>query len=126
MQKVAAPLLVALFSLIMVFHLLILVGVIPYTITWGGRLKSDAEMYRFESFSLIINALLLYFSLAKAQWIRTPISPQALTIIFWAMAALFLLNTIGNIFALNTLEQQIFAPITLLISIGCIILARNK
>lgn len=38
-----------LFSIIMIFHFLILVGVIPYTIVWGGRLNSDIEMYRFEA-----------------------------------------------------------------------------
>ncbi len=37
------------------FHFLILLKIIPYDITWGGRLKSDEEMFVFETISIIVN-----------------------------------------------------------------------
>lgn len=42
-------------SIFLVFHCLILCKIIPYNILWGGRLKSDIEMYRFETVSILIN-----------------------------------------------------------------------
>jgi len=42
-----------------IFHLLILVRVIPYEITWGGRLKTVEEMYVFETISILINSFFI-------------------------------------------------------------------
>ena len=35
-----------------IFHIMILVRVIPYEITWGGRLKTVEEMFVFETISI--------------------------------------------------------------------------
>ena len=49
--------LLILLSLFLIWHFIILLKLIPYNLVWGGRLKSDKEMYRFEIFSILINAL---------------------------------------------------------------------
>ena len=48
-------LLVSLIAVIM-FHIAILIKIVPYNIAWGGRLQNDAEMYVFESISIVINS----------------------------------------------------------------------
>jgi len=42
------------------------------------------------------------------------------------MPLLFTLNTIGNLFSTNKLEQAIFTPLTFIGAILCIIMAMNK
>ena len=37
--------LILMFSLILLFHLSIIIGLIDYSIVWGGRLNSKSEMY---------------------------------------------------------------------------------
>ena len=51
----------AIVATVSVFHLGILLKIIPYEITWGGRLKDDAEMYVFETISILINFIFCFF-----------------------------------------------------------------
>ena len=43
----AIKILLSMLTAVLLFHLCIVTGIIPYDITWGGRLKSDQEMYVF-------------------------------------------------------------------------------
>lgn len=99
-----------------VFHLSILLKIIPYEITWGGRLKNDSEMYVFESMSLVINFTLGLTLLIKGDYIKQIISIKIVNIILWVFLALFGLNTIGNLVAKTNFEKG-FAIITLACSV---------
>lgn len=105
--------LVAVSAVALIFHLLILLQVIPYEITWGGRLKSLEEMYVFETISILINAFFVYVLLQKGQFVKRLFSEKALTIILWIFFTVFALNTIGNVFAKTTLERS-FTLLTLI------------
>lgn len=114
---------ITIFTLTLIFHLLVLIKVIPYTIVWGGRLKSDRDMYRFEIVSLLLNAIFLLVILFRSGLIASPLSENVLVYILWAMAALFFLNTIGNLFSKNRWEKIIFTPLTLLLAMFAIVMA---
>ena len=43
---------------VILFHICIILKIIPYNIAWGGRLTNDAEMYVFETISILINIFL--------------------------------------------------------------------
>ncbi len=115
--------LVILLSLFLVFHLCILLKVIPYSIVWGGRLKTDTEMYRFETVSILINLVFLLIALAQSPFLIIDLPNTVLTILLWVLAALFLFNTFGNALSKNKLEQIIFTPITVLLTIFSVISA---
>lgn len=117
---------ISIFSLTILFHLLVLTGIIPYAIVWGGNLQSPAEMYRFEAVSILLNIFFLLIVLVKGKIIQLPVREKIINILFWVMCALFALNTIGNLFATNKWEMIIFTPITLLLSFFSAILARSK
>jgi hypothetical protein len=106
-----------------IFHILILVGVIPYEITWGGRLKTVEEMYVFETISILINSFFISVLLQKAGYIRFFLGKKTVTIILWIFFAIFVLNTMANVFA-NTNFEKYFAILTLINSI--LIWAINK
>ncbi len=122
----ASSLLIVLFSVTIVFHLLILVKVIPYAIAWGGRLKNDNEMFVFETVSIVLNSLFLFVGINKHKHMKLGKSNKFVTIMLWIMFALFALNSIGNLFSINSFEKIVFTPVTIVLSIACFILARNK
>ena len=112
-SKTYLNILIGICLLAMALHLLILVKVIPYDITWGGKLKSDNEMYVFELFSIGINSFFLYVLLQKGNYVKAVFGEKALSIILWIFFALFTLNTIGNLFA-ETLFEKSLTIVTLL------------
>lgn len=90
-----------------IFHLLILVKVIPYEITWGGRLKNDNEMYVFEIISITINSFFIYVLLQKGNSVKRVFGDKKLSVILWIFFAIFMLNSIGNLFAETTFERSL-------------------
>lgn len=123
--KTAIKIILAIVATVTVFHLCILVGIIPYEITWGGRLKTDEEMYVFESISIIINLLFAATLLIKGQFIKQLIKEKIVNIILWVFLFLFGLNTIGNIFAETVLEKS-FSLLTLALAVLIWIVLKSK
>ena len=99
-----------LFSVI-VFHICIMLRIIPYNIAWGGRLTNDNEMYVFETISILINLFLCWVLLMKGDFIIFKFSDKIVKVILWTFFGLFVLNTVGNIFAKTNFEK-LFAILT--------------
>lgn len=115
-----------LLSGIIIFHMLILFGIIPFSIVWGGRLSTKEEMLIFESVSILINAFLIFILAVKGKYIKIKLPKIFIQIVLWIFVFLFFLNTIGNLLAESTIETIIFSPITLLFSILCARIAIEK
>lgn len=115
-SKTAIKIMLCLVAAIMLFHLSIILKIVPYEITWGGRLTTDSEMYVFEMLSILINLILGLTLLIKGSHIKQIVSLKIVTIILWIFLILFGLNTIGNVFAKTNFEK-IFAVLTLSSSI---------
>ena len=99
-----------------IFHLLILTRVVPFEITWGGRLKSVEEMYVFETLSISINSFFMFILFQKGEYVRYFLGKNTVNIILWVFFTIFVLNTIGNVFAKTNFEK-FFTILTLLNSI---------
>ena len=97
--------------LVILFHICIITKIIPYNIAWGGRLTNDTEMYVFETISILINIFLSWILLMKSNLSKFKFSDKTVQIILWIFFALFILNTIGNIFAKTNFEK-FFAVLT--------------
>lgn len=93
------------------FHICIILKIIPYNIAWGGRLTNDAEMYVFETISILINIFLSMILLMKDNIIEYKLSDKVINVILWTFFAIFVLNTIGNFFTKTTFEK-LFAILT--------------
>ncbi|MEY3422663.1 MAG: hypothetical protein RIR48_2988 [Bacteroidota bacterium] len=96
---------------IILFHLCIITKIVPYDITWGGRLTNDNEMYIFETVSILVNVFLSWVLLMKGNFVQFKFPTQAVNTILWIFFAIFILNTIGNIFAKTNFER-LFAFLT--------------
>lgn len=120
-----ARLLLALLTVVVVFHLLVLAGLIPFEIVWGGRLKSREEMIRFEIVSITLNLFMIFVASHAAGFIQV-LNAKVVKWLLVLMAILFALNTIGNFFAVDPLERWIFTPLTAILSILCILILRKR
>lgn len=123
--KAAAYTIAAIMAATIVFHILILTGVIPYEITWGGRLKTHEDMVRFETISVLINITVILIVAAHVRWLPFYIDKRTTRVALWLMAVMFLLNTVGNIIAATPLEKT-FGLLTLALALMCIRLATDK
>ncbi len=124
-SKLVIKIMLGLITLVTLFHLAILIKIMPYEITWGGRLKNDSEMYVFETISILLNIFLGLVLLIKGERLPAFIPMKAVNIILWAFLILFGLNTIGNVFA-KTLFEKILAIATLSFSYLILYLLRDE
>lgn len=104
--------LTALFTLVIAFHILILTGVVPFSIVWGGKLQSKADMFRFETVSILVNTLFIVLLQVKKVCIEKGIRNRWITGMLWFFMVLFAANTLGNLFAESLLEKLVFIPLT--------------
>ena len=114
--KTSINILIGLLITVILFHLAVIVRVIPYAIVWGGRLKTDSEMYTFEIISVFVNLFLISVLLIKGSYLKFQVNKNAVNIVLWGFFFVFSLNTIGNILA-NTTFEKLFSVLTLILAI---------
>lgn len=123
--KNAIKIMLGLLLLVIGFHFCILAKIIPYNIAWGGRLTTDIEMYAFETISIIINLFLILILSIKANFVKPILTKSTINSLLWCFLILFLLNTIGNIFAKTNFEK-FFAIVTFVFAFIIGIILRKK
>lgn len=114
--RLAAWSLLLLFAAAIIFQLIVLAGFIPTEMVWGGRLQNEEE--RTVGALVSIGVLVLVsFAVLNRMGIIGRSSSAFGKWSMWLVCALFALNTIGNLLALDLRETLIFTPITLLCAI---------
>ncbi len=116
-ERIAVYGLLIIFSLILVFHVLALVRIVPYEMLWGGRLQDPEQMVIFESLSILINAVMLGVVSVRAGFLPVQVNPRFIRIALWIMVVLFSVNTLGNMLSKHALERIVFTPVTFLLAI---------
>jgi hypothetical protein len=111
------------FCAILVFHFLVIAGIVPTSIVWGGG-KVDAEYIIIaELISVVLNILFACVAFVKLGVFKIKVSERLLNVLLWCMSVLFLLNTVGNLMSDSAAERAIFTPQTLLLSVLCAVAA---
>ena len=110
--RVAAWTLVLICTLAVLFQLVVLAGLIPTEMVWGGRLQNEQERTVGALVSIMVLVRAALTVLVRLGRIGRSV-PALGRWGMWAVCALFTLNTIGNLFALDLRETLIFTPITL-------------
>jgi hypothetical protein len=87
------------------------VKIIPYNIIWGGRIRKDVAMYKFETISIVLNLFLSWVLLMKGEFVQFKFPNTTVNRFLWIFFALFILNTVGNFFAKTNFEK-LFALLT--------------
>ena len=83
-------------------------------------------MIQFEGISIALNLIMLALVAIYSGYLKWEINRRWIQLGMWIMVALFLLNTVGNLFAINDWERWIFTPITFLLAVFSFRLAIDK
>ena len=119
-QEQTINILIVLLMAVLVFHTLVLTGIIPYAIVWAGKISTAAEMRKLEVISILVNAFAILILILKAGYIQNKIPVKILNLIIWLLAVLFSLNTIGNLFAESGFELYFFTSLTFILAVLCL------
>ena len=117
--KLAANTMIILNLCIVILHISIIVGIIPYAVIWDGHLENESQMYFYEIASLSINLLVITAIGIRVGYIKPYLSKKIVDIVLWALVILFSLNSVGNIVSINSLESTIFTAMTIIVAIFC-------
>jgi hypothetical protein len=117
--RLAVNFMLFLLSGVILYHSLILSEIIPYNITWGGRLKNVTQMRVLECVSIIVNLFMLATIAIKGGYVKAAVSKKVVNGVIWGLVAIFSLNTVGNIFAQSLFETFVFTPLTFMSAIMC-------
>ena len=124
-SKIAIKILIWLIATVTLFHLAIITKIIPYEVAWGGKINNDAEMYVFESISILINLFLGFTLLIKGVYVLSFQTTRVVDIILWIFLLVFGLNTIGNLFA-ETLFEKSLSLLTLIFTYLIWVILKKK
>jgi hypothetical protein len=105
--------------LVISFHLLVLIQVIPYNIVWGGKFQNATQMRRFEIASIALNGLIIFIIAMRGQYIKLNFPLNTINLFLWLIVLLFSINIIGNLFAETKMEKIVFTPIATISMILC-------
>lgn len=123
--SIAIKILLAIIIAVTLFHGCIILKIIPYEVTWGGRLKNDTDMYAYEGLSLLLNFILGVTLLIKGNFIKQMLPLKVIQGILWVFFVLFVLNTVGNLFAATNFEK-FFSILTLALALLLWVVLRSK
>ncbi|MCK5050313.1 MAG: hypothetical protein KAS53_01145 [Candidatus Cloacimonetes bacterium] len=124
--KLAGKITIAIIVLLIIFHILLLLGVVPSDIVWGGKTTDEATILKLEIFSLVTSLILLGVIFAKLRQSINIKFRKVTNITVWIIFGYFTLNIIGNLASGVTLEKLIFTPITIILSLLLFRLAIEK
>jgi len=116
-ELLALRLMMVLFSAVLIFHLLVIIDIIPFTIIWGGKMKTHEDMLVMEGVSIGINLLFLGIVLLRFYQRFNSSIVNKLRFVFWIFFVLFSLNTLGNLFAETLTETLVFTPLTIMLAV---------
>lgn len=122
--RLAGTVLLVAFGFLAAFHVLVLIGVVPSTVVWGGQLSESSGTGRtLEIIALLVTILFAIIIAASMGYIRTGRLRKVMRVGVWLIFVYLVVNTLGNLASAVSLENLLFAPLTLLLSLCALRLA---
>lgn len=122
--QISANIATVLFGIVIIFQLLIALGVLPISMAWGGRQTELTPQLRIASVvGAVILGLFAYIIRLRAGLIGTGEITLLIKILAWIVTAYMAFNTFTNITSKSKAEKLIFTPITLVLTILCLIVS---
>lgn len=125
-MKIASYIILAINTMALFMHGLILLNILPYGFVWGGRLKKQEDVILFEMISILIQIVFISIVAVKAGYILKGKFKRTSNIGIWAIFAVMILNSLGNLASHSFLETVVMTPITILLALLVFRLAIEK
>lgn len=108
-----------------IFHLFIILQIIPFNIVWGGKIRSIETILIFEGIAFLIMSFLGVVLAMKNRIVKPFFKDKTIKRILLIFAVFFILNTIGNLLAETNIEK-IQAVLTLYLAIVLFKVSKQK
>jgi hypothetical protein len=125
--RLAGNILLAALGLLFIFHVLVLFGVLPAEIVWGGMIQGgQTNLITLETVALAMTLLFMLIVAARIGYIQVGRLSGAVRVGVWLIFIFLLLNTLGNLASGVSFENLIAAPITIILALCALRLAIEK
>ncbi|MGF7139185.1 hypothetical protein [Roseimarinus sediminis] len=108
--------LLVLFALLVVFHITIIAGILPYDMVWGGQIDKE-NILPLELIAIVFTISFMMVVLIKLRYLRNGMKGKVANILLWAMVLYFVFNTYANFTGQTIAEQWIFGPLAIVMGI---------
>jgi hypothetical protein len=123
----AGKILIGALLLLVLFHVLILFGVVPSDIVWGGQIDgSAANLLTLEMIAIVMTLVFITVVVLKLRDLKAGKSRILVNVGIWVIFAYLLLNTVGNFASGVSFESMVFGPITIILAFCALRLAIEK
>ena len=95
---------------LLVFHLLVIVGLVPPEIVWGGDFESPEAALPLQAFTVLMMALFLGATAMRIGLIGEENTGRRARVVLWVMAAYFFVNATGSVAAGVGADNFAMAP----------------
>jgi hypothetical protein len=116
-----------LFAVVIVLQLLLTLGILPISMAWGGRQSHSTPSLRLASLAAIaLLGAFIYVIRYQAGLLGGLPIPVSIKVLSWIITAFMAFNTLGNIASSSKMEKLIFAPVTVLLTLACLIVSASN
>jgi hypothetical protein len=120
----AGRVLLAGLALLAAFHLLVLLGVVPGSAVWGGRVADSPEnLLGLEVVGVVVTLAFALIVAGKVRSLGAGRRSRFFDVAIWVVFGYFVLNVVGNVASSSPLEQAVFIPVSVVLSLLALRLA---
>jgi len=124
--RTAANVLLAGLGVLVIFHALMILGVLPADIAWGGRADAAGNVVLLEVVGLVVTLLFAAVVAAKAGYLGARPAGRLVTVAMWIVFGYFVLNVAGNLVSTSSLERAIFTPVSAILALLALRVAMSR
>jgi hypothetical protein len=123
----AANIATILFAVVIVLQILLAAGILPVSMAWGGRQSQLTASLRIANLlAAVLLGVFIYVIRYRAGLVVEMPIPMAIKVISWIITVFMAFNTLGNFASSSDGEKLIFGPITLLLTVACLVVSASK
>jgi hypothetical protein len=124
--KLALRIVLSILSLVLLFHLTVMVGIVPYKIVWGFKLHSINQMLVYEWITILITTIIFLVFLIKARLVKTFLPLAIVNFLLWIVFVFYSINTLLILTSGTSIEKGVFTFLSFLMALSTYRLAKEK
>ena len=116
-----------LFVAVIVLQILLAAGILPVSMAWGGRQSQLTASLRVASIAAaVLLGAFIYVIRYRAGLVGNVPIPVLIKVASWIITAFMAFNTLGNLTSLSKNEKLLFGPVTLILTIACLLVSASS
>lgn len=124
--RLALRIVIGILSLVLLFHLTVMIGIVPYKAVWGSKLHSISQMLVYEWITILITGVIFLVYLIKAKVIKTFLPIAIVNFLLWIVFVFYTINTLLILASGTSLEKSVFTFLSFLMAVSTYRLAKEK